>query len=180
MSSESWTRGPSPDVPALTIRWEGLVIVLDAVTLNAVVRRATRSIPEIRQILIEPESGRLNVTARVRKGISVPLRLHMTSLRLKDGFLGFYLEEARAFKFLRFPKWILRRVVEKLPEGMAFYYPEDRVFVLNLSSLLPADLTLHIREVVCENGEMRFIFGPSQYRLNNFFADIESDPFELD
>ena len=169
---------PTADIPALTVRWEGLVVVVDSVTLNAIVRRVVRDIPEIKEFLIEPENGRLSLMAKVRKGISVPLRLHLTSLRLKDGFLGFYLEEAKAFGFLRFPKWIFRRIADRLPPGMAFYYPEDRVFVLNLISFLPPELTVQIREVVCDNGEMRFVFGPSQYRLDKLIADIGTDPFE--
>ena len=39
---------PSPDVPSLSVRWEGLSIVVDATTLNAVLRHATRRFPEIK------------------------------------------------------------------------------------------------------------------------------------
>ena len=176
--SEPAYSNPSPDLPALTVRWEGLVVAIDATTLNAFARKATKGVPEIQDILIEPEDGRLGLTIRVKKGIPVVFRSHLESLRFKDGFLGFTIVDLRVFKRVPIPNWVIRRIVEHQPEGRAFFYPEERIVVLNLNGVMPPDLSVQVKDVVCENGEMRFVFGPSQYRLDKVIADMGKDPFE--
>jgi hypothetical protein len=178
VSSEPFAAArPSVDVPALTIRWEGLVVAIDANTLNAVARKATQKVPEITEILVEPEHGRLGIAVRVRKGIRVRFRSHLESLRFKHGFLGFRLADLTAFGFFPIPDWVIRKVVDRQPEGRAFFYPESRVIVVNLNHLLPPELSVQVKDVLCENGEMRFLFGPSQYRLDRFIEDLGKDPF---
>lgn len=171
---------PSPDLPALTVRWEGLVVAIDATTLNTIARKATRNVPEVREILIEPEDGRLGLTVRIKKGIPVAFRGHIESMRFKDGFLGFTIADLRVFGVVPIPNWVLTKIVERQPEGRAFFYPEERIVVLNLNAVLPPELSVQVRDVVCENGEMRFIFGPSQYRLDKVIAEMGRDPFEDD
>ena len=180
MSSSPWPQAPAVDLPALTVRWEGLVVAIDAITLNEAARRATRKVPEIDQILVEPENGRLGLTVRLRKGIRVLFKSHLESLRFKDGFLGFAIVDLTIFGFVPIPNWVIRKVVEHQPEGRAFFYPAERVLVVNLAPFLPPELSVHVREVVCENGEMRFVFGPSQYRLDKLLADVGRDPFADD
>ena len=177
MSSEFALKPPSVDVPSLTVRWEGLVVAIDGTTLTTILRKATRKVPEIDDILIEPEDGRLGITVRVKKGIKVPLRSHLTSLRLKDGFLGFAIADLTVFGFVPIPNWILRKIIDRQPPGRAFFYPDERIVVINLGSVLPQELSVVVREVVCENGEMRFVFGPSQYRLDRFIEEMGTDPF---
>lgn len=178
MSAEPFLRVPSVDVPSLSIRWEGLVVAVDAHTLNTLLRKAIRGARGIKEILVEPDDGRLGVTVRVRKGISVPFRGHLDSLRFKDGFLGFLLADLTAFGFLPIPHSVVRRIIDRLPKGRILYYPEERVIVLNLNSLLPQELSVQIQEVQCENGEIRIVFGPSQYRLDRLIEEIGKDPFE--
>jgi hypothetical protein len=149
-----------------------LVVALDATTLNTAVRKALSRVTEIQDLLIEPEGGRLGVMVTLKKArIPVKLRSHFTSLRLKDGFVGFHIDDLVAFGFLPIPNWLLRRVVTRLPE---------RVVVINLRSFLPEELSVQIREVTCEAGEMRFVFGPSQYRLDRLIDDIGTNPFDED
>ena len=62
---------PTPDLPALTVRWEGLVVAIDATTLNTFARQLIRNVHEVREVLIDPEDGRLGITVRVKKGIPV-------------------------------------------------------------------------------------------------------------
>ncbi len=166
------------DIPSMAIRWEGLVVSIDGTTLNAILSRATRRIREIRQILVEPEDGLLGLTVRIKRFVPVLCRAHLTSFRLKDGFLGFRIEDLTVFGFVPVPNWILRRIVSHRPAGQAFYYPEDRVFVVNLNSVLPPELSIQIREVMCQNGELRFVFGPSQYRLDRLIDEMGRDPFD--
>jgi len=168
---------PPVDLPALTVRWEGLVVAIDATTLNAVARKAIRNVPEIDEILVEPENGRLGLTVRVRKGIRVLFKSHLESLRFKDGFLGFAIADLTVFGFVPIPNWVLRRIVDRQPPGRAFFYPKERVVVIHLGPFLPMELSVHVREVVCENGEMRFLFGPCQYRLDRFIEELGKDPF---
>ena len=49
--------------------------------------------------------------------------------------------------------------------------------VVFFNHLLPPELSVHVKDVLCENGEMRFVFGPSQYRLDRFIEDLGKDPF---
>jgi hypothetical protein len=171
---------PSPDVPSLSVRWEGLVVVIDATTLNTVVRRALRRVPEVDDVLVEPEEGRLSLTIWFKKGFRMPLRSRVANIRFRDGWLGFSLEKLTAFGFLPIPAWVIRRIVRHLPPGFAFFYRAGRVVVLNLTTLFPPELSLIVREVVFEPGEIRAIFGPSRYRLDRLFDVLEKDPFDLD
>ena len=168
---------PTADLPSLTVRWDGLVVAIDATTLNTIARKAIRNVPEIDEILVEPEDGRLGLAVRVRKRIRVLFKSHLTSLRFKDGFLGFAIADLTVFGIVPIPNWVLRRIVERQPPGRAFFYPEQRVIVINLGPLLPLELSVHVRDVVCENGEMRFLFGPCQYRLDRFIEEMGRDPF---
>ena len=168
------------DLPALSVRWEGLVVCVDATTLNTLVRNAVRRVEEVEQILVEPEHGRLGLTIRVRKGISFAFRGHLSALRFKDGFLGFAIENASVFGVLPIPNWLIQRIVDRGLPGRAVFYPEDRVIVVDFNPTLPPDLSLEVREVLCENGELRLVFGPSQYRIDRLIADMGKDPFTED
>jgi len=177
VSSERALKPPAVDIPALTVRWEGLVVAIDANTLNTVARKAAQKVPEILEIVVEPENGRLGILVRVKKGIRVRFRSHLESLRFKHGFLGFRIVDLTAFGWVPIPNWIVRKLVARQPAGRAFFYPDSRVVVLNLNHVLPPELSVHVKDVVCENGEMRFVFGPSQYRLDRFLEDLGKDPF---
>jgi hypothetical protein len=175
---------PPVDLPSLTVRWEGLVVAVDATTLNAIARKAIRNVPEIDEILVEPENGRLGLTVRAGKGIRVLFKSHLQSLRYKDGFLGFAIADLTIFGFVPVPNWflnwVLQKIVARQPPGRAFFYPRERVALIHLGPLLPTELSVHIRDVICENGEMRFLFGPSQYRLDRFIEELGKDPFSDD
>ena len=180
MSSWSPTHA-AQDYPPLSVRWEGLVVVLDATTLNTALRKVMLRVPDVKGILVEPDDGRLGLTISLKKKrVRLPLRSHLGSIRLKDGFLGFQVEDLTVFGFLPIPNWLLRKIAARMPEGMVFFYPEGRIVVLNLNSFLPEELSVNIREVICENGEMRLVFGPSQYRLDRLIDDIGKNPFDED
>lgn len=153
-------------------------MAVDATTLNAIARKAVRNVPEIEEILVEPENGRLGLSVRVRKRIRVLFRGHVESLRFKDGYLGFAIVDLKVFGVLPIPNWILRKVVRRLPPGRAFFYPDERVVVINLNPVLPPELSVHVRDVVCDHGEIRFIFGRCQYRLDRIIDEMGRDPFE--
>lgn len=174
------TKRPTVDVPSLSVRWEGLVIVIDEQTINTFLHRATRRVPEVSDILVEAEGGVLGLTIKVKKGVRFPLKSRVTSIRFRDGWLGFALEELKVFGFLPIPPWVIKRIVDRQPPGFAFFYPHDRVVVLNLSTVLPPELSLEVREVLCENGEIRLSFGPSRLRLDRLAETLDRDPFDLD
>ena len=169
---------PFADLPSLTVRWDGLEVAVDATTLNAFARKAVRNVREIDEILVEPENGRLGLSVRFRKRIGVLFRGQVESLRLKDGYLGFAIVDLRIFGVVPIPNWILRKIVEHQPPGRVFFYPEERVVVINLNPVLPPELSVHVRDVVCEHGEIRFVFGPCRYRLDRIIEEMGRDPFE--
>ncbi len=171
---------PTVDVPSLSVRWEGLVVVIDEQTINTVLHRATKRVPEVSDILVEADGGVLSLTIKVKKGFRFPLRSKVTSIRFHDGWLGFSLEELKVFGFLPIPPWVVKRIVDRQPAGFAFFYPEERVVVLNLSTVLPPELSLEVREVRCENGEIRVAFGPSHFRIDRLLETLDRDPFDLD
>ena len=178
VSSPGPVAPPSADLPSLAVRWEGLVVTLDAITLNTIVRKALRKVEGIEEILVEPENGRLGLTIAVRKGLAFSFRGHLASIRFKDGFLGFSIANASVFGFLPIPNWVIQRIVDRGMPGRAVFYPDERVIVIDLNSVLPPDLSVDVKEVQCENGELRLIFGKSQYRLDRLLDDIGKDPFE--
>jgi hypothetical protein len=168
---------PSPDLPALTVRWEGLVVAIDATTLNTFARQAIRNVHEVREVVIDPEDGRLGIRVRVKKGIPVAFRGEIRDMRVKDGYLGFAIADLRVFKRVPIPNWVIRKIVEMQPPGRAFFYPAERIVVIDLNGVLPPELSVQVKDVVCENGEMRLVFGPSQYRLDKLLHDMGRDPF---
>ena len=174
------TQRPTVDVPSLSVRWEGLVVVIDEQTINTVLRRITRRVPEVSGILVEADGGVLSLTIKVKKGIRVPLKSRVTSIRFRDGWLGFALEELKAFGFVPIPPWVVKRIVDRQPPGFAYFYPDERVVVLNLTSFLPPELSLEVRDIRFENGEVRAAFGPSRYRLDRLVESLDADPFDLD
>lgn len=178
--SASTTQRPTVDVPSLSVRWEGLVVVIDDQTINTVLHRVTRRVPEVSDILVEADGGVLSLTIKVKKGVRFPLRSRVTSIRFRDGWLGFALEELKVFGFVPIPPWVVRRIVDRQPPGFAFFYPDERVVVLNLSTVIPPELSLEVREIRCENGEIRVAFGPSRLRLDRLVASLDEDPFESD
>ncbi|MEO6325646.1 MAG: hypothetical protein ABIT01_06415 [Thermoanaerobaculia bacterium] len=178
MSSAQESVAPSVDLPSLSVRWEGLVVTIDANTLNTIIRKATRHVREIEDILIEPEDGRLGLSLRVRKGITLPLKGHVTSIRLKHGFLGFSVSDLTAFGVVPVWDWIIRKIIDKQPAGSAFFYPDEKVVVINLNKVIPQELSLQVSEVICEGGEVKLVFGPSQYRLDRLINEIGTDPFD--
>lgn len=178
--SAPMSKRPTVDVPSLSVRWEGLVVVIDEQTINTVLHRVTRRVPEVSDILVEADGGVLSLTIKVKKGFRFPLRSRVTSIRFRDGWLGFGLEELRVFGFLPIPPWVVKRIVDRQPPGFAFFYPHERVVVLNLSTVLPPELSLEVREVRCEGGEVRVAFGPSHLRLDRLVESLERDPFDLD
>jgi hypothetical protein len=180
LSSARSIEAPSADLPALAVRWEGLVVSVDGTTLNTLVRNAVRRVEEVESIVVEPENGRLGLTIRVKKGISFAFRGHLKSLRFKDGFLGFSIADASVFGVLPIPNWVIQRIVDRGLGGRAVFYPDDRVLVLDFRHLLPPELSLEVKEVLCENGELKLFFGPSQYRLDKLLADMGKDPFTED
>ena len=178
--SASTTQRPTVDVPSLSVRWEGLVVVIDDQTINTVLHRVTRRVPEVSDILVEADGGVLSLTIKVKKGVRFPLRSRVTSIRFRDGWLGFALEELKVFGFVPIPPWVVRRIVDRQPPGFAFFYPDERVVVLNLSTVIPPELSLEVREIRCENGEIRVAFGPSRLRLDRLVETLDRDPFDLD
>ena len=171
---------PSVDVPSLSVLWEGLVVVIDEQTINTVLHRATRRVPEVSDILVEAEGGVLSLTIKVKKGFRFPLRSRVTSIRFRDGWLGFALAELKVFGFLPIPPWVVKRIVDRQPPGFAFFDPRERVVVLNLAGVLPPELSLEVQDVRCENGEVRVSFGPSHLRLDRLVETLDRDPFDLD
>ena len=76
--------------------------------------------------------------------------------------------------------WVEKRIVDRQPPGFAYFYPDERVVVLNLSTVIPPELSLEVREIRCENGEIRVAFGPSRLRLDRLVASLDADPFDLE
>ena len=60
------TQRPTVDVPSLSVRWEGLVVVIDEQTINTVLHRITRRVPEVSGILVEADGGVLSLTIKVK------------------------------------------------------------------------------------------------------------------
>ncbi|MRR12337.1 hypothetical protein EG835_07715, partial [bacterium] len=65
MSAPS-TRPPTVDVPSLSVRWEGLVVVIDEQPINTFLHRATRRVPAGSGPLAGAAGGGRRVTTPVR------------------------------------------------------------------------------------------------------------------
>lgn len=159
--------------PAL--RWGAVTLSLDEESLTAILRRFSRDVPEIDDVVVRVMNGELAVTIVVRRfGVPIPARARLSELRFREGFFAFVLESVDALSFIPIPDTVVARFVERAPAGLLTYYPRDRILVLRLNDWIPAGMDLSLERAEFVPHEARFHFSPGRVDLSPML-DSEED-----
>lgn len=165
-----------PEDDRLKARWSGLSLTLDERTLNALVHRLVDWIPDLQDLKLRATPGELSATLVVHRfGVPFSAKASLSQLRLKDGFLAFVLDRIQALAIIPVPDQFVAYLVQKAPEGLLTYYPDDRIMVVNLNDWMPPGVDLSLERTVFEEGAVTMHFAPGSYDLTDLLADIHED-----
>jgi len=94
---------PSPDLPALTVRWEGLVVAIDATTLNTIARKATHY---LLPLALMTTLGRASGQSVPRQSaLAQLLSLNLADIRRANPALRTYTAPGQMHTILRRPEF---------------------------------------------------------------------------
>jgi hypothetical protein len=167
------------DIPApegYRVRWSGLSLTFDERTLNALVAQLVERIPDLKDLKIQVSPGELASTLVVHRfGVPLSAKVTLSQLRLKDGFLAFVLEKVQALSFIPIPDQLLTYLVQKAPEGLLTYYPDDRIMVVNLNEWTPPGMDLSLERTLFEKGALTLQFASGSYDLSSVIGARPAD-----
>jgi len=167
-----------PEDERLKARWSGLSLTLDERTLNALVHRLVDWIPDLKDLRLRVSPGELSATVVVHRfGVPLSAKASLSQLRLKDGFLAFVLDKVQALAIIPVPDQLVTYLVQKAPEGLLTYYPDDRIMVVNLNDWMPPGIDLSLERTAFEERALTLHFAPGSYDLTDF---LDAPREELD
>ena len=163
---------PPPEDDRLKARWSGLSLTLDERTLNAIVHRLVDWIPDLQDLRLRVTPGELSATLVVHRfGVPLSARASLSQLRLKDGFLAFVVDRIQALAFIPVPDQLVTYLVQKAPQGLLTWYPEDRIMVVNLNDWMPPGVDLSLERTEFQEGALTMHFAPGSYDLTEVLTD---------
>ncbi|HVE66232.1 MAG TPA: hypothetical protein VNC59_06595 [Thermoanaerobaculia bacterium] len=166
-------RPAPPDPDGLRVRWRGLALTFDDVTLNRLVGRLADRIPDLENLEVNVHPGELSATLVVHRfGVPLSAKATLSQLRLKDGFLAFVLDKVQALSFIPIPDQLISYLVQKAPPGLLTYYADDRIMVVNLSQWMPPGIDLSLEKTVFAEGALTLQFGDGSYDLEPFLQSV--------
>jgi hypothetical protein len=167
---------PPPEDDRLRARWSGLALTLDERTLNALVHRLVDWIPDLQDLQLRVTPGELSATLVVHRfGVPLSAKASLSQLRLKDGFLAFVLDRIQALAFIPVPDQLVTYLVQKAPEGLLTWYPDDRIMVANLNDWMPPGVDLSLERTEFQEGALTMHFAPGSYDLTDLLGRIRQD-----
>ncbi|HLN59545.1 MAG TPA: hypothetical protein VK416_13370 [Thermoanaerobaculia bacterium] len=165
-----------PEPEGYRVRWSGLSLTFDERTLNALVAQLVERIPDLKDLKIQVSPGELAATLVVHRfGVPLSAKATLSQLRLKDGFLAFVLEKVQALSFIPIPDQLLTYLVQKAPEGLLTYYPDDRIMVVNLNEWTPPGIDLSLERTLFEEGALTLQFASGSYDLSGILGESLRD-----
>ncbi len=163
---------PPEEADRLKARWSGLSLTLDERTLNAIVHRLVDWIPDLQDLRLRVTPGELSATLVVHRfGVPLSARASLSQLRLKDGFLAFVVDRIQALAFIPVPDQLVTYLVQKAPQGLLTWYPEDRIMVVNLNDWMPPGVDLSLERTEFQEGALTMHFAPGSYDLTEVLTD---------
>ncbi len=163
---------PPEETDRLKARWSGLALTLDERTLNALVHRLVDWIPDLQDLRLRVAPGELSATLVVHRfGVPLSARAALSQLRLKDGFLAFVVDRIQALAFIPVPDQLVTYLVQKAPEGLLTWYPEDRIMVVNLNDWMPPGVDLSLERTEFQESALTMHFAPGSYDLTEILTD---------
>lgn len=143
--------------------WDAFTVRLDRdVLLLFLLRLLRRQAPQVEELDLEGEGERLSLTARVRVGgVALNLGAEIEEVRVKGGFLGFYLRALKGPLGVAVPRILLHVLSRRIP----FPVEIDRqsgVVLVDLRGRLPMGLDVEVRNLRFHAGTIEIALGPGR------------------
>jgi hypothetical protein len=119
----------------------------------------------ISDLRLEFLAGELQISARIQKGIAIPVKLTVSRIIVEGKTVRVPLENVATFGLVPIPK-LLFRVIDnqKLPEGIRFD-PETMTLAVSPDRFLPPFIDLKIESIRIVPGGMAVRLGPGSAGL---------------
>jgi hypothetical protein len=119
----------------------------------------------ISDLRLEFLPGELQISARIQKGIPIPVKLTVRRIHVDGLTLYIALENAATFGFIPIPKLLFRVLGNQgLPEGITLD-PESLTLTVSLERFLPSFIDLKIDSVRIVRGGVAIHLGPGSAGL---------------
>ncbi|MFN3414337.1 MAG: hypothetical protein ACK42L_09785, partial [Thermoanaerobaculum sp.] len=143
--------------------WDAFTVRLDRdVLLVFLLRLIRRQAPQVEALNLEGEGERFSLTATVRAaGMALHLAAQIEEVRVKGGFLGFYLRTFKGPLGLGVPRFLLSMLFNRIP----FPLEMDRqsgVVLVDLRGRLPMGLEVEVRHLRLHAGTIEIALGPGR------------------
>jgi hypothetical protein len=161
------------------VDWGRVTLTVGQTTVRALACRTLSMIPELSDIRVHASPGELAVTLTVRRyGVPLSVRVTLSQLRFKEGFLAFVLDRVEALSFVPVPDSLIAFLAERGPHGLLTYYRDDRIMVVNVNSWMPGGFDLSLDRAEFMDGEVAFHFGAGSYDLTDILQRDRDDEEE--
>lgn len=143
--------------------WDACTVRLDRdVLLLFLLRLVRRQAPQVEALSVGGEGEHLSLTARVRMaGVTFNLGAEIEEVRVKGGFLGFYLRAVKGPLGVVVPRFLLNLISHRVP----FPVEIDRqsgVVLVDLRGRLPLGLEVEVRGLHIHAGTIEISLGPGR------------------
>ena len=153
------------------VEWDGIDLRVRGATVLQIVfdfiRKKQLPISDFR---LEFLAGELQIAARIRKGIPIPVKLTVRSIDVEGMTVSARLENVATFGILPIPKFLFQMIGERgLPEGVHLD-PETLTLTVSLKRFVPPFLDLKVESVRIIPGGLAVHLGPGNAGVPTQFA----------
>ncbi|HET9215723.1 MAG TPA: hypothetical protein VFR18_02020 [Terriglobia bacterium] len=154
------------NAPDHLVQWDDIFLRISGRKLQEAVGRLVleKRLP-ITDVEVDFGEGYVAVAARIKKGVSIPIRCTIREVLAEGGTLRAVLEDFSTFGSIPLPKNLFRLIDDlRLPDGIAFD-PAAMTVKVKIDALLPPYLALTVKAI-------QFIPGGVAVHLGEGSADI--------
>ena len=153
------------------VEWENVYLrVRGAKVLQLLFDLIQKKQLPISDLRLEFLEGELKISARIQKGIAIPVKLTVRRIHVEGMTLYVPLEDVATFGIVPIPKLLFRLIgTERLPEGIKLD-PETLTLAVSLERFLPSFIDLKIEAIRIVPGGMAVHLGPGSAGLPPHFA----------
>jgi hypothetical protein len=153
------------------VEWENVYLrVRGAKVLQILFDLIQKKQLPISDLRLEFLEGELQVSARIQKGIAIPVKLTVRRIHVEGMTLYVPLESVATFGIVPIPKLLFKMIgTQRLPEGIQLD-PETLTLAVSLERFLPPFIDLKIEAIRIVPGGMAVHLGPGSAGLPPHFA----------
>jgi hypothetical protein len=153
------------------VEWDGMDLrVRGAAVLQTLFDLILKKQLPISDLRLEFLEGELQISARIRKGIPIPVKLTVRRIHVEGMTVYVPLENVATFGIVPIPKFLFQMIGDRgLPEGVRLD-PETLTLTVSLERFLPMFIDLKIESVRIIPGGLAVHLGPGSAGLPPQFA----------